>query len=313
MRLYPDAVNSYITDPTSGLNTESSRAGYRVVLRSLQLHNPDKLLVDFTEDDLVSFIGRPHLSPASKAGYRTRIHGFFSWANWRGLIIEDPSVNLKRLVPGSQSKPVTEHHWLGLDDMPRVFDSIDTETVTGRRTMMIARLGFTVGLRRAEIAGLTWSGVDLDRQSINIVGKGQKRASLFITGGTLPWFKLWHDEALEGLGYGTGDLQGSEPVIPKIRVTTDFRSGWERSVLWDTPITGDMVGKIIREAAGKAGIVFRAHDMRRSFANMLEERGATIEEISAALRHSNLGTTQRYMEKRQDAAFQAVKARGLDI
>lgn len=302
MRLYPDAVNRYIDDPTSGLNTSSSREGYRRVLRSLQLEHPDLPVAEFTEDHLVAFVGRSHLSPATRAGYRTRIHGFFSWALWKRLVTEDPSANLKRLVPGSQTKPVTEHHWLGTADVAQVFDSVDTATTQGLRLMAVLRLGFTMGLRRAEIAGLRWDQVDLDRQLVSVVGKGQKRASLYITDSTLPWFDKWRS-----VGPGRG------PVIPRMNTTTDFRTGWVTEPVWDQHITSDMIGRIVSKASSESGTVFLAHDMRRSFANMLLERGASIEEISAALRHSNLGTTQRYLETRQDAGLQAVKKRGLDV
>jgi integrase len=37
------------------------------------------------------------------------------------------------------------------------------------------------------------------------------------------------------------------------------------------------------------------HDLRRTFAGLLEDQGVPIEKISAALRHSDIGTTQRYL------------------
>ncbi len=68
MKLYPDAVAAFLGDPASGLNTPATKDGYRQVLRALQGDHPDKLVAEFTEKDLVAFVGRPHLSPASKAG-----------------------------------------------------------------------------------------------------------------------------------------------------------------------------------------------------------------------------------------------------
>jgi hypothetical protein len=78
MRLYPDAVTQYINDPASGLNTESSRTNYRKTLRALQAAHPNHTIQDFTETELVAFCGRAHLSPATRAAYRTRINSFYT-------------------------------------------------------------------------------------------------------------------------------------------------------------------------------------------------------------------------------------------
>lgn len=311
VRLYPDAVTRYLTDPTSGLNTDASRKAYQKTLRALQLTQPDKKVADFTEDDLVNFVGRPGLAPASIAGYRARIHGFFSWAQWRGLRPDDPSANLKRLTPGSLTKPVRRHHWLTSSEVGRILDQVDTSTPIGLRTLVVLRLGFTMGLRRDEIARLTWDQIDLTRQSITFTGKGRKLASLYITDATLPWLDKWRSEALTG--HGGHAIPAGAPVVIRFQSRTDFKSGWALTPDWARGVTGDTIGDIVDRAARDAGVEFAAHDMRRSFANMLEEKGASIEEISAALRHSNLGTTQRYLERRQDAGFNAVKKRGLDV
>ena len=80
MRLYPEATFDYINDPVSGPKTDASKTTYRGTLRALQSAYPMHELEDFTESDLVYWCSRPELSPATVAGYRTRVHGFFSWA-----------------------------------------------------------------------------------------------------------------------------------------------------------------------------------------------------------------------------------------
>ena len=309
MRLYPEATQRFITDPTSGLKTKSSKSTYKATLRALQFAYPEHQLEEFTEENLVDWCSRTNLAPATVAGYKTRLHGFFGWALWRGLLPGDPSANIGRIVKGSFSKPVRENHWLTTRDVGRVLDSIDTQSTAGLRDMIIARLGFTLGLRRAEIADLTWNQIDLDRQQVRIVGKGGRLAALFLTDSTLPWFQKWYDHATEGLGRPPGD----EPVIPAFRTTTDFATGWQCDVQWTRRVSPDAISKRIKLLSEKAEMAFAPHDLRRSFANMLEEAEYTIQEISAALRHSDLGTTQKYLEKRQDAAYQTVKKKGLTI
>ncbi len=299
-------LDKFIGDATSGLNTDSSRTAYRKTLRALQAAYPEHQLEDFTEKELVLFCSWPHLAPATIAGYTTRIHGFFSWALWQGLITEDPSANMKRIVRGSHSKPIREHNWLSTEDVTMVLDSIDTSTHFGLRDMIIARLGFTLGLRRAEIAELTWNQIDLERQQVTLRGKGGRLATLFLTDASLPWFRTWYESATRALGR----FPITEPVIPKF--VADFQSDWECKTSWLVPVGPDTITNRVRFMS-EATIQFAPHDMRRSYANMLEEADYTIEDISTALRHSDLGTTQRYLDRRQDAAYQAIKEKGLSV
>ncbi len=299
-------LDRFIDDPTSGLNEDSSRVAYRKTLRALQVDYPNHCLQDFTERDLVDWCSRAHLSPATIAGYTTRIHGFFSWALWQGLITEDPSANMNRIVRGSHSKPVREHNWLSTEDVSMVLDSIDTTTHFGLRDMIIARLGFTLGLRRGEIATLTWNQIDLERQQVTLRGKGGRLATLFLTDASLPWFQTWYESTTRGLGR----FPITEPVIPKFEA--DWMSDFECEPVWRLPVGPDTISTRVRYISDQT-IKFAPHDMRRSYANMLEEAGYTIADISTALRHSDLGTTQRYLDRRQDAAFQAVKEKGLSV
>ena len=299
-------LDRFIDDPTSGLNTIASRAAYRKTLRALQAAYPEHQLEDFTEKELVLFCSRPHLAPATIAGYRTRIHGFFSWALWQVLITEDPSANMKRIVRGSHSKPVQEHNWLSTEDVTMVLDSIDTSPLFELRDMIIARLGFTLGLRRGEIATLTWNQIDLERQQVTLRGKGGRLSTLFLTDTSLPWFRTWYESTTRGLER----FPITEPVIP--RFEANFMSDWKCEPIWMLPVGPDTITNRVRFLS-EATTSFAPHDMRRSYANMLEEAGYQVAEISTALRHSDLGTTQRYLDRRQDAAFQAVKERGLTV
>jgi integrase len=276
MKLH-EAIPQFLADPTAGLNTASSRNGYRRVLRML----PDKDLGRYTENDLVNLCGQAHLAPSTRAGYRTKLAGFFSWAVWKGYVKTDPAANLKRLVPGSHTNPVRDHHWYTAVEVTEILEGIDTSTTNGLRDMIILRLGFTVGLRRAEIAELLWDQVDLDRDAIFLRGKGGKLATVFIPTETRAWLEKW---------------QTNQAFPDGIRPSTKV-----------IPVGIDMVGRIV------ARYGLRPHDLRRSYAGMLEEIGYPLESISAALRHSNLTTTQRYLQRRQDAAFQAVSKRGLDV
>lgn len=74
----------------------------------------------------------------------------------------------------------------------------------------------------------------------------------------------------------------------------------ELTVLWNRRLTaGVSVRAIIAVRAEAAGIGhLRPHDLRRSFAGMLEDGGADLREIQSALGHAQLATTERYLRQR---------------
>lgn len=262
MRLYPAATDLFLSDPTSRIVSPASHRATRTVLRALQRAHPDKTVDAFTEEDLVALVARPGLAPATRAGYRSRLTGFFSWALWKGHIPTDPSANLGRLVDGSYSMPVREHHWLSTSQVTEILDSVDTSTDWGLRAMVLLRLGFTMGLRRVEIVGLRWDQLDLDSQQARLsVTKGGKLAATFITDATVPWLRKWHDRAVEDLGRApTG------PVVARLNST--FTNGWRADVEWGHGVEVTTISHVVKQISQAAGHRFAPHDMRRSYAKV---------------------------------------------
>lgn len=309
MRFYPDAVQAFINDPASNLQTPVSKKTYRETLASLHGMFPEKRTVkEFTEEDLVRFANRSELAPYTRSAYRARLTAFFDWAAWKGIIPKSPAANLKRLMP-TKTTPTRQATWLSSREIENMLAQLPQDTILELRDLVIARLGFTMGLRRAEIAGLRWNQVDLDRAAVHLKGKGRKQATTYIPPRTVEVLAKWKGIAQEHLGREPVD----EHVIPAMQHLHDFQGNWETRVLWDRGVMPPRVGQLFHRAAEKVGYTMSAHDMRRSFAGALKEQGFTMEEIQEALRHSNLGVTQRYLESRQDAAYQAVKRRGFDL
>lgn len=71
-------------------------------------------------------------------------------------------------------------------------------------------------------------------------------------------------------------------------------------VMWTRGVTGGAtVRAIVAGRARAAGIDhLRPHDLRRSFAGMLEDAGTDMRDIQAALGHAQLATTERYLKQR---------------
>lgn len=190
--------------------------------------------------------------------------------------------------------------WLSRDEVARVLSCVDDTTSIGLRDLVVLRLGFSIGLRRAEITGINWGDITWP-DKLRLVGKGGKAATVTITRNTRraidQWAYSWDWEDLSPLVTSFTAMEGR---------TYHPRPTGKR-------LSTNAVRDITMRYSNLSGIKFAPHDMRRTFAGLLFEETGSIETVSAALRHSNVGTTQRYLEQRQDAAAQAVEKAGFDI
>jgi integrase len=69
------------------------------------------------------------------------------------------------------------------------------------------------------------------------------------------------------------------------------------SVNWNKPLGPDAITDAVAAAGNRLGVYLRPHDLRRSFAGWLESLATPVREIQLLLRHSNLATTDRYLDQ----------------
>jgi integrase/recombinase XerC len=188
-------------------------------------------------------------------------------------------------------------------------DLVLQPSFVSQRDEIVLRLGFTVGLRRSEIVGLNWDDYDGEEQRLTLVGKGGKPATVWIPD-TLASLLLAFRHNLQEGGW-RWDAIGDCPIVCRI-----VSEGWgTRNTYLNRHgrLNPRSIQKITTKYADVTGIEFSPHDMRRTFAGLVFEKTGSIETTSAALRHSNIGTTQRYLESRQDAAYLATKGVNLGL
>ena len=318
-----EALRSYLNDPGSGLRKAGSRANY-----SSEIHKLDQQLDldSFTEEDLIAAVYTP-LSKGPRKGERPSdgtiysrrkvYEGFFSYCEWNGWISKNPAFHLKRHF-GGRGQPVIQHNWLTQQEVEQVLATVDMDDKQGRRDDILLRLGFTAGLRAREIGSLRWKAINFDRQEISLVGKGDKIAIVSISKNTLVRLVDWHSECAADIGGKPGDHAVMAPFINE-SAGIDPETGFflpERSVRvdWDSEgISNTAIGRAVRKYSTLSGLKFAPHDMRRTFCGLLKESGLDIYQVSKAMRHSDVSTTERYIQTRPDAAAQAVREAGLDF
>lgn len=278
-----EATSKFLFD--SGIvRTPVSRRSYRSVLSYLNSTFPVADINDYTTKTLTSFCLLDGRSHATVAARRTAVRSLFEWCHYMKYCKTNPAADLKFTVRSTGNKPVVVNNWLTEQQIGEMLRACDTDDIIGQRARVVLLIGFMTGLRRFEIAALTWSDFSEDMSRLKLIGKGEKLAVLGVPPqvreALLEWRKLAPATAVAVVPRFAG---GGNIALDTIR--------------WNEPVNGATIHEIIKGISRKSGVAMRPHDMRRSFAGILEERGVPVTDISRALRHANVGITSTYLDK----------------
>lgn len=170
---------------------------------------------------------------------------------------------------------------------------------TGELAMLFATLGprdtalvavaYGCGLRRAELCALERGHVKPHPDgglTIDVIGKGNKHRTAHVTGNVQLAVEWWIT-VVDGANLG--------PVVPLFLATV--KGGGIRN----RRLTMAAIYAIMRRCARRAKIArFSPHDLRRTFASDLLDRGADIRTVQALMGHEHVQTTARY-DRRPEA------------
>lgn len=172
--------------------------------------------------------------------------------------------------------------FLSEDELARLFDQPDTQTVGGLRDRAILELLFSSGLRVSELVSLNREHINLKRREFMVRGKGQKDRPIFISPDAAAWVRRYLERREDNARPLFIHLQtnGRQP---------DTSGNFQR-------LTARSVQRLVSRHALLAGITKHVspHTMRHSFATDLLMNGADLRSVQAMLGHSNISTTQIY-------------------
>jgi integrase len=292
MKLWPDAGRLFLESGI--LSTHESKRCYRQTLQRLQGRYPKLHVGDFTPQQLTQYCLDPGLAPNSRRSRRSQLCSFFSWATFAGIIGSDPSSTLRHSVK-VRGGGVVRHTWMDSGQIRQLIQSCDS-SITGRRIKIVLLIGVMLGLRRAEICNLRWTDLPNDLSTVTLVGKGSKLATLGIPPQLRDVLESWRSEA-------PGDAVF---VIPQVSKNLE-------SIDWSACLKPDSLGRLITRYGQAVGIPIRPHDLRRTFAGLLDERGMKVTDIQALMRHSNLGTTSTYLEQNPRRVTKLAEGLSIDL
>jgi len=304
--LLREAIPKYLQDPVSKLRTEQSKRTRRYLLRRLADRHPHLHLGQFTQTHLVEFCLAPgntgrELASGTQVTYRNNLQGFFRWAEYRDLIDRDPSRHLDRLVCPKITKVQTAH-WLTRGQVRDVLATCGEDPI-GLRDSMLLKLGFSTGLRCAELSAVRWS--DIQGDLLRVFGKGQKADVVPLSADLRASLEFWQGYMHRNSG------ERSDVLLPRLmRVWGPINNDGVKDLTitnWDQSVGRSTIERVVRERGAEAGIhKLSPHDMRRTLAGLLEEDGVELRTIQRILRHSSIGTTERYLADRPGKARDAL-------
>ena len=213
-----------------------------------------------------------------------------------GLLAPEMAAGIAR-VKSVKSTGIRVGNWLSLRQAQTLLSAPDVASLKGLRDRAILAVLLGCGLRRSEVAALTFAHVQ-QRDGrwciIDLVGKhGRVRTAPMPT-----WAKVAIDAWTSAAGVTDGHIL--RPVNRADRVAGE-RLG--EKVVWQ-------MLQQYADAVGLPGIA--PHDLRRTCAKLCRAAGGELEQIQLLLGHASVQTTERYLGTRQDlfhAPNDAIKLR----
>ena len=184
-----------------------------------------------------------------------------------------------------RAQGVRTGNWLTLRQAQALLSAPDIETVKGLRDRAILAVLLGCGLRRSEVAALTFEHVQ-QRDGrwciIDLVGKHHRVRTVPMPTWTKVAIDAWATKV------GVTERHVFRPVNRGDRVVGDAIS---EKIIW----------QLLRPYAAAVGVAGIApHDLRRTTAKLCRAAGGELEQIQLLLGHSSVQTTERYLGTKQD-------------
>jgi site-specific recombinase XerD len=196
-----------------------------------------------------------------------------------GLLSADLAAGIRR-VTGVKKLGIRLGNWLTAEQGQALWQAPDRERLKGKRDRALLALLLACGLRRHELADLSFGHMQ-QREGhwaiVDLSGKAGHIRSIPVPG----WVYGLVDEWTKAAGIEAGRL---------------FRRVSSAGRAWGEAVTEKLVWHVVKEFAAKIGVTKLApHDLRRSCARLCRAAGGELEQIQFLLGHVSVQTTERYL------------------
>ena len=229
---------------------------------------------------LRSWLANQQVKGASRTTISRRavsVRLFTKWALKNKYISTDVGTSLAT-PKGHRTLPEV----LGIDDAKLAMDSMATraaeeETPMSLRDVAMVEILYASGARVAELCGLNLADIDYNRQTIQVLGKGNKERVIPLGNPAMRALKKWLDD---GRAQMMNEKSEKAVFLGARGKRIDQRA--VRSVVYDALSAIEGVERM------------GPHALRHSAATHLLEGGADLRTVQEILGHASLATTQIY-------------------
>ena len=202
---------------------------------------------------------------------------FTKWAVKNNFLAKDVAATLAT-PKGHRTLPEV----LGIDDAKIAMESMATraaeeETPIALRDVAIVEMLYASGARVAELCGLDLSDIDNDRQTIRVLGKGNKERTIPLGNPAMRALSTYLKEGRECL---QNSISGNAVFLGARGKRIDQRT--VRTVVYNALQAIEGIERM------------GPHALRHSAATHLLEGGADLRTVQEILGHASLATTQIY-------------------
>ncbi len=225
------------------------------------------------------------LSAQSMRRGQSALRGLMKYAMRHHIIARNPAENMDS--PRRQ-RPLPRA--LSQEDINLLLNAPDLTTLLGLRDRAILETLYGSGLRVSEIAGMTFSDIDMSNCMLRITGKGQKERITPMTPASR--------DAIQAYCSARNAQQPEAKQQPRVFLNH-----------LGTPLSTRSIARLIDKYARQLAMMMNItpHQFRHSFATHLLNNGADIRGVQEMLGHSSLATTQIYTRISKEKLMQTYR------
>lgn len=203
------------------------------------------------------------------------LRSFLKFSYKRGLIDQNPAHLLMSPKKEHRLPKTVRPEALGL-----MMETIETESVSGKRDLAILELLYSTGMRLSELVGLNTSHLDLNRKQVKVLGKGARERIIPFGNPASAALRSYLTERPQLTGSKT-----SQDDQNALFLTDSGKRVYPRLIQRKVAHYLSRVCEMSQKSP---------HVLRHSFATHLLDRGAGIRVIKELLGHTDLNATQIY-------------------